>query len=231
MKKIFESFKDTVILEYNITDYIDVDNHEHYRIFVDYIKHHKYDGIHYITMTKDLKQEHDIIGRDLKKGEKYVLVVATGTHHILYDLEQYHKKLISKDIIDNEWDIDGKYTVSSKNGELSCECKGFTFRGKCKHVEDVKNRLSSRISKDEIIKHQDKWKKNFDRWSYYLFTIDSFEEFMKKRRDGILEIIVFGDGRFEQIENSFKVDKTIYNDEIHADAYYEANKRFYIRTR
>ena len=45
-----------------------------------------------------------------------------------------------------EWKIPGskgnEYTVSHKNGQWSCECVGFGFRRKCKHVEKAKEGLT-----------------------------------------------------------------------------------------
>ena len=36
------------------------------------------------------------------------------------------------------WEING-YTLTRNNtGNITCECKGYTFRKKCKHIEEVK---------------------------------------------------------------------------------------------
>lgn len=44
-----------------------------------------------------------------------------------------------------EWQVPGskgnEYKVTLKGSELSCECVGFGFRRKCKHVEKIKNEI------------------------------------------------------------------------------------------
>jgi len=48
-----------------------------------------------------------------------------------------------------EWKIPGskggEYTVTLKGGNLSCECMGFGFRRKCKHVEQAKAEMQLSI--------------------------------------------------------------------------------------
>jgi hypothetical protein len=36
---------------------------------------------------------------------------------------------------------DKEYTVQVENDNFSCTCTGFTYRGKCKHIEAVKDKL------------------------------------------------------------------------------------------
>jgi hypothetical protein len=54
-------------------------------------------------------------------------------------------KLIQKDNNNRIFKVkskDNEYTVSlDNNNTLSCTCTGFTFRGKCKHIEAVRNIL------------------------------------------------------------------------------------------
>jgi hypothetical protein len=54
-------------------------------------------------------------------------------------------KLIQKDNNNRIFKVkskDNEYTVSLDNdNRLSCTCTGFTFRGKCKHIEAVRNTL------------------------------------------------------------------------------------------
>jgi hypothetical protein len=53
-------------------------------------------------------------------------------------------KLIQKDNNNRLFKVkskDNEYTVSLDNNTLSCTCTGFTFRGKCKHIEAVRNTL------------------------------------------------------------------------------------------
>ncbi len=39
------------------------------------------------------------------------------------------------------WDING-YTITRDNlGRTSCECKGYFFRKKCRHIEEVRNEV------------------------------------------------------------------------------------------
>ena len=39
------------------------------------------------------------------------------------------------------WDING-YTITRDNlGRISCECKGYFFRKKCRHIEEVRNEV------------------------------------------------------------------------------------------
>ena len=39
------------------------------------------------------------------------------------------------------WEING-YTLTRNNtGNITCECKGYTFRKKCKHITEVKTGL------------------------------------------------------------------------------------------
>lgn len=44
---------------------------------------------------------------------------------------------------DKTWTVTGsrgdEYTISLSDGYLSCSCSGFKFRGKCKHLEQIKN--------------------------------------------------------------------------------------------
>ena len=44
--------------------------------------------------------------------------------------------------VSKEWKVTGSkgdvYTVSEEQGNYSCTCTGFTYRGKCKHIESVK---------------------------------------------------------------------------------------------
>lgn len=50
-------------------------------------------------------------------------------------------------IQNKEWKIKGSkgnvYNVSLRNGNYSCECMGFGFRRKCKHVEQAKKMLTN----------------------------------------------------------------------------------------
>lgn len=45
--------------------------------------------------------------------------------------------------VSTEWRVTGSkgdvYTVREEKGEYSCTCTGFTYRGRCKHIEGVKN--------------------------------------------------------------------------------------------
>ena len=39
------------------------------------------------------------------------------------------------------WDING-YTITRDNlGRITCECKGYFFRKKCRHIEEVRNEV------------------------------------------------------------------------------------------
>jgi hypothetical protein len=44
--------------------------------------------------------------------------------------------------VGRRWTVTGSkgdnYIVSEQNGQWSCSCSGFTFRGRCRHVEDIK---------------------------------------------------------------------------------------------
>jgi len=52
----------------------------------------------------------------------------------------------AKEIV-QEWKINGSkgnvYNVTLRNGSYSCECMGFGFRRKCKHVEQAKKLLTN----------------------------------------------------------------------------------------
>lgn len=48
----------------------------------------------------------------------------------------------AKEVGYKEWTVEGKktnYLVTLENGNYSCTCPGFRFRGKCKHIEQIKN--------------------------------------------------------------------------------------------
>ena len=39
------------------------------------------------------------------------------------------------------WDING-YTITRDNlGRITCECKGYFFRKKCRHIEEVRSEV------------------------------------------------------------------------------------------
>jgi len=44
---------------------------------------------------------------------------------------------------------DKKYTVRLINGEWSCTCNGYAYRGECKHIEMGKEMLSYEEMEDE----------------------------------------------------------------------------------
>ncbi len=61
-------------------------------------------------------------------------------------MAKYRIKSINGKSIENktEWKVKGSsgyYKVRLKAGKLVCDCKGFMFRKKCKHVEQVKNEV------------------------------------------------------------------------------------------
>tara|TARA_R100001509_G_C4822205_1_gene200233 strand:- start:550 stop:786 length:237 start_codon:yes stop_codon:yes gene_type:complete len=37
------------------------------------------------------------------------------------------------------WNINGYTITQNKFGTMTCECKGFYFRKKCRHIEEAKN--------------------------------------------------------------------------------------------
>jgi hypothetical protein len=49
---------------------------------------------------------------------------------------------IDEPVVGRRWTVTGSkgdnYIVSEQNGQWSCSCSGFTFRGRCRHVEDIK---------------------------------------------------------------------------------------------
>jgi len=54
---------------------------------------------------------------------------------------QFKTKLKEDEPEGRVWVVKGskgdEYTVSELNGNLSCTCSGFKFRGKCKHAESI----------------------------------------------------------------------------------------------
>ena len=60
------------------------------------------------------------------------------------EVPNYSGYLPQEDIIpvSTEWKVTGSkgdvYTVKEEQGNYSCTCTGFVYRGKCKHIESVK---------------------------------------------------------------------------------------------
>jgi hypothetical protein len=68
------------------------------------------------------------------------------SRHINYISPTAQAKQLLMDHGSKEWKIPGskgnEYTVTLKVGEFSCECVGFGFRRKCKHVELAKTKMN-----------------------------------------------------------------------------------------
>jgi len=37
------------------------------------------------------------------------------------------------------------YTVTNNNGSVSCECRGYMYRGKCKHADSIRASIKQRV--------------------------------------------------------------------------------------
>jgi hypothetical protein len=58
---------------------------------------------------------------------------------------QFETKLKEEEPEGRSWIVKGskgdEYRVSELNGNLSCTCSGFKFRGKCRHIESVDQKV------------------------------------------------------------------------------------------
>ena len=64
----------------------------------------------------------------------------------IWDAEFQEVELKGLAVKDPSWQFEGskgaKYTVTLSQGTYNCTCPGFTYRGKCKHVDQLDNKES-----------------------------------------------------------------------------------------
>jgi len=58
---------------------------------------------------------------------------------INYNVEETHSHKPIKEFVTSSKG-DKKYTVLYNNGTWDCDCPGFGFRRKCRHIEDIKTK-------------------------------------------------------------------------------------------
>ena len=72
---------------------------------------------------------------------KNAIKIETRGRKFVINPVQFKTKLKEDEPDGRFWVVKGskgdEYKVSELNGNLSCTCSGFKFRGKCKHVESI----------------------------------------------------------------------------------------------
>lgn len=69
-----------------------------------------------------------------RKGRKFVKVTNTDLSKISKEYFGSNSDNVKKYKVDSKGN---EYIVEEDNGKYSCTCAGFSFRGKCKHIEAV----------------------------------------------------------------------------------------------
>ena len=98
-------------------------------------------GIYLLDDTKTKMYAFKPRGTDeIKVFKNFIRIDVRGRKFVINPV-QFKTKLKEDEPDGRVWVVKGskgdEYKVSELNGNLSCTCSGFKFRGKCKHSESV----------------------------------------------------------------------------------------------
>jgi hypothetical protein len=81
---------------------------------------------------------------DIKVFRNPIRIDTRGRKFVINPV-QFKTKLKEEEPLGRTWIVKGskgdEYKITELNGNLSCSCSGFRFRGKCKHVESVDQKV------------------------------------------------------------------------------------------
>ena len=98
-------------------------------------------GIYLLDDTKTKMYAFKPFGTGDIKTFKNPIKIETRGRKFVVNPVQFETKLKEDEPEGRTWTVKGskgdEYRVSELNGNLSCTCSGFKFRGKCKHADSI----------------------------------------------------------------------------------------------
>jgi hypothetical protein len=91
------------------------------------------EAVGYIPVGKDQLIKFSKPMKIDKRGRKFIKLNRAAEKDSVY----FGKKQEEPNAITVEGSGGKKYLITKSNGTYSCSCLGFSFRGKCKHVESL----------------------------------------------------------------------------------------------
>lgn len=77
-------------------------------------------------------------------GQKYLMPgwIPVEDDITFSDVEHINPYKSSMETFTVEGSSGNKYTVTKRGNNISCDCPAGKFRGKCKHIDQIKNKIS-----------------------------------------------------------------------------------------